>query len=81
MSSIDPEDVAKSHLKLVTSKAGSIVAVIEEKLPQKIWVLHNFATGETWPGCQSGSHEQCEDRARTLLEQLQKDHSEVTFVL
>lgn len=49
ISSIDPDVVAKSHLRLVANKAGSIVGVVDEKVPQKIWLLHNFATGETWP--------------------------------
>ena len=81
ISSEDPESVKQLKLKLVSDKSGSLVGVIEEKLPQKIWLLHNFATGETYPRCDSGGVDECEKRGEALLNNLQKDHPEITFVL
>jgi hypothetical protein len=81
LSSIDPKDVKSLQLKLVSNKDRSLIGVVDEKLPQKIWLLHNFSTGETWPRCESDSFGQCEQRGQTLLRQLQKVHPEVTFVL
>jgi hypothetical protein len=61
ISSLDTP-VKSLSFKLVTDKSGSLVGVVEEKLPQKIWLLHNFATGETYPRCDSGGTEACEKR-------------------
>jgi hypothetical protein len=80
-SGIDPQALTKAHLKLVSNNSHSIVGVVDEQLPQKIWLLHNFATGETWPRCQSDTFEKCEQRGQALLAELQKDHHDVIFVL
>jgi hypothetical protein len=44
-------------------------------------VLHNFDTGETWPRCESGSFERCEQRGEALLRELQKDYPDVGYAL
>jgi hypothetical protein len=81
ISSIDPNDVKRLHLRLVSNKDRSVVGVVDEKHPELIWLLHNFSTGETWPRCQSGGFDRCEQRGQALLKDLQKDHPEVVFVL
>jgi hypothetical protein len=81
ISSEEPEYIANLRLRLVTNKDRSLIGVVEERLPQKVWLLHNFSTGETWPRCQSGTMEQCEQRGEALRRVLQKDHPEVVFVL
>lgn len=80
MSSIDPDDVKHLHLRLVSNKDRSVIGVVEDRLPQKVWLLHNFSTGETWPRCQSGGMEQCERRGEALLKVLQTDHPEIVFI-
>ena len=81
ISSEEPVDVKHFHLRIVKNNDGSIAGVIEEKLPQKILVLHNFATGQTWPRCEVGGPESCERTGKMLVDELQKDHPEVRFIL
>jgi hypothetical protein len=81
ISSIEPDDTKRLRLKLVWNKAGSVCGVVDERLPQKLWVLHNFKTGETWPRCESGGLERCEQGGEALLHELQKDYPEVGYTL
>lgn len=81
ISSEDPEDVKRFRLRLVSNKARTVYGVVDEKLPQKIFILHNFATGATWPRWEGGPYEQAEQKAEENLRELQKDHPEVAFVL
>jgi hypothetical protein len=74
ISSEKPTDVKHFHLRIVQNNDGSIAGVIQEKLPQNILVLHNFATGETWPACEVGGFELCEKTRQMLLDKLLKDH-------
>src|SRR5437016_5353619 len=49
ISSEEPEFVNNLRLRVIANKDHSIIGVVEEKLPQKVWLLHNFSSGETWP--------------------------------
>lgn len=81
ISSVNPGEAAGLRFKLLKSNNGAVIGIIEETVPQNIWVLHNFVTGETWPRCDGGGLENCRKRAEGLLRELQKDHPDVAFKL
>jgi len=49
------EDDGTLAFSLVYSKGRDLVAVIEASNPAVVYALHDFSTGETWPGSDRGS--------------------------
>lgn len=78
ISSIEPDSVSSLRPKIVANRSGTIVGVVEERHPAQVWILHNFATGESSPNCgPSGSSERCEQISKALIRELQQVHPEL----
>lgn len=76
LSSEEPEDIERFKLKALSNEDGTVYGVVEEKLPQKVWLLYSV-NGDTWPRCETGGYDFCEKRGDALLRELQKAHPEI----
>ena len=78
LSSVEPEAMRHFRLKAVSNEDGTVYGVVEQELPQKVWLLYSV-NGDTWPRCERGGYDFCEERGEALLRELQKAHPEITF--
>ena len=78
LSNEDPDYLVGLSLKVLSNEDGTLYGVVEQRLPQKVWLLYSVA-GETWPRCESGGYEVCEEKGEALLRELQKAHPEINL--
>jgi hypothetical protein len=74
------DDDGTMRFKLIYSKDGNLVGVIEEHNPNIIYALHDFHTGETWPGSDRFS-DRGYQMALRLRDRLQADIPNTVLVL
>jgi hypothetical protein len=56
---------------MLKAKNGDLIGIAEERSPNTILVVHDFNSGQTWPGkCFYDSPEQCRKKGASLLENL-----------
>jgi hypothetical protein len=71
-----------AEYQLLISRDHEIVGVVCEKKREVLLVVHDFASGESWPrGEFDNSYEATLKRGRKLRDRLQKDHSERKLAL
>ena len=71
-----------SDYRLLASKDGNLVGLVCKERPHILLVVHDFASGETWP--RSLMEDQINDtlqRGRRLRDRLQVDHPEPRLIL
>ncbi|HLL70224.1 MAG TPA: hypothetical protein VK363_02255 [Pyrinomonadaceae bacterium] len=78
ISSGEPEFLDGLKLKVLSNGDGTVYGVVEERLPQKVWLLYSV-TGGTWPRCEDSGLDVCEERGEALLKELQRGHPEITL--
>jgi hypothetical protein len=68
--------------KLLSSKDRNLVGVVDGERPEVLLVLHDFASGETWPrGKDSDDWRVNSDRGRRLRDRLRADHPQLSLAL
>jgi hypothetical protein len=74
------DDDGTIRFKLIYSKDRNLVGVIEEHNPNIIYALHDFHSGETWPGSDRFS-DSGSQRGLRLRDRLQADIQDTVLML
>ena len=69
------KDVDSLNFKILSASGGNLIAAYEETDPERILLIHDFSSGESWPrGADWESNPQKKSRGVRLLERLQREH-------